>query len=130
MKTSNSEYELIGEENGKLVVRVKHMGNQVITITNEARACLTVLVNRHFDYPIYFDLEEKWQFANRRNFCDSLVKSFCSILEQNGLIFICLSLTIKFLVILVYFSFATAKLHLPRCCTALCNLGSRIWSTL
>lgn len=84
MKTSNSEYELIGEENGKLVVRVKHMGNQVITITNEARACLTVLVNRHFDYPIYFDLEEKWQFANRRNFCDSLVKSFCSILEQNG----------------------------------------------
>ena len=59
------------------------MGTQVITITNEARACLTVLVNRHFDYPIYFDLEEKWQFANRRNFCDSLVKSFCSILEQN-----------------------------------------------
>ena len=51
---------------------------------NEARACLTVLGNRHFDYPIYFDLEEKWQFANGRNFCDSLVKSFCSVLEQNG----------------------------------------------
>ncbi len=50
----------------------------------EARACLTVLGNRHFDFPIYFDLEEKWQFANGRNFCDSLVKSFCSILEQNG----------------------------------------------
>ncbi|WP_348796808.1 GH25 family lysozyme [Lactobacillus gasseri] len=42
---------------------------------NEARACLTVLGNRHFDYPIYFDLEEKWQFANGRNFCDSLVKA-------------------------------------------------------
>lgn len=41
---------------------------------NEARACLTVLGNRHLDYPIYFDLEEKWQFANGRNFCDSLVK--------------------------------------------------------
>lgn len=51
---------------------------------NEARACLTVLGNRHFDFPIYFDLEEKWQFANGRNFCDSLVKSFCSVLEQNG----------------------------------------------
>ncbi|MFQ8966023.1 MAG: GH25 family lysozyme [Lactobacillus gasseri] len=50
----------------------------------EARACLTVLGNRHFDFPIYFDLEEKWQFANGRNFCDSLVKSFCGILEQNG----------------------------------------------
>ncbi|HJF53949.1 MAG TPA: sigma-70 family RNA polymerase sigma factor [Limosilactobacillus coleohominis] len=33
MKTNNSEYELIGEEDGKLIVRVKHMGNQVTTIT-------------------------------------------------------------------------------------------------
>lgn len=33
MKTDNSEYELIGEKNGKLIVRVKHMGKQVTTIT-------------------------------------------------------------------------------------------------
>ncbi len=33
MKTNNSEYELIGEEDGKLIVKVKHMGNQVTTIT-------------------------------------------------------------------------------------------------
>lgn len=33
MKINNSEYELIGEENGKLIVRVKHMGNQVATVT-------------------------------------------------------------------------------------------------
>lgn len=33
MKVNNSEYELIGEENGKLIVRVKHMGNRVATIT-------------------------------------------------------------------------------------------------
>ena len=33
MKTNNSEYELISEENGKLIVRVKHMGNQITTIT-------------------------------------------------------------------------------------------------
>ena len=58
--------------------------NSPADAANEARACLTVLGNRHFDFPIYFDLEEKWQFANGRNFCDSLVKSFCSILEQNG----------------------------------------------
>lgn len=51
---------------------------------NEARACLTVLGNRHFDYPIYFDLEEQWQFHQERAFCDSLVKSFCCVLEQNG----------------------------------------------
>lgn len=33
MKVNNSEYELIGEENGKLIVRVKHLGNRVTTIT-------------------------------------------------------------------------------------------------
>lgn len=33
MKTNNSEYELVGEQNGKLVVRVKHMDNQTIEIT-------------------------------------------------------------------------------------------------
>lgn len=33
MKTNNSEYELIGEQDGKLIVKVKHMGNQVTTIT-------------------------------------------------------------------------------------------------
>ena len=33
MKTDNSEYELIGEKDGKLIVRVKHMGKQVTTIT-------------------------------------------------------------------------------------------------
>ena len=33
---------------------------------NEARACLTVLGNRHFDFPIYFDLEEAFVvFWNR-----------------------------------------------------------------
>ena len=33
MKTDNSEYELIGEKDGKLIVRVNHMGKQVTTIT-------------------------------------------------------------------------------------------------
>lgn len=33
MKTDNSEYELIGKKDGKLIVRVKHMGKQVTTIT-------------------------------------------------------------------------------------------------
>lgn len=33
MKTDNSEYKLIGEKDGKLIVRVKHMGKQVTTIT-------------------------------------------------------------------------------------------------
>lgn len=33
MKFNNSEYELVGEQDDKLVVRVKHMGNQIIEIT-------------------------------------------------------------------------------------------------
>lgn len=33
MKTNNSEYELVGEHNNKLIVRVKHMGNQTVVIT-------------------------------------------------------------------------------------------------
>lgn len=35
MKNRNSEYELIGEQNEKLIVRVKHIGNQKIIITKE-----------------------------------------------------------------------------------------------
>lgn len=33
MKANNTEYELIGEKDGKLIVRVKHMSNQLTTIT-------------------------------------------------------------------------------------------------
>jgi RNA polymerase sigma factor (sigma-70 family) len=33
MKTNNSEYELVGEQNNKLIVRVKHMSNQTVVIT-------------------------------------------------------------------------------------------------
>lgn len=33
MKTNNSEYELVSEQNNKLIVRVKHMGNQTVVIT-------------------------------------------------------------------------------------------------
>lgn len=34
MKFNNSEYELVGEQNGKLIVRVKHMDNQTIEVTS------------------------------------------------------------------------------------------------
>lgn len=50
----------------------------------EAQACLTILGNRHFDYPIYFDLEEQWQFKQGRDFCDQLVKNFCNTLEAHN----------------------------------------------
>ncbi len=50
----------------------------------EAKACVEVLKEKQFEFPIYFDLEEASQFANGSSFCNSLVQTFCSELENNG----------------------------------------------
>lgn len=50
----------------------------------EAQACLQVIKGKAFEMPIYFDLEEQSQFAKGGNFCDNLVKSFCTTLENAG----------------------------------------------
>ena len=50
----------------------------------EAKTCIQAIKGKKFDFPIYFDLEEQSQFAKGRNFCDSLVESFCGELEKNG----------------------------------------------
>lgn len=50
----------------------------------EAKACLEVIKGKQFEYPIYFDLEESFQFKNGKAFCDSLVRAFCNELEANG----------------------------------------------
>lgn len=50
----------------------------------EAKTCIQAIKGKKFDFPIYFDLEEQVQFAKGRNFCDSLVESFCDEMEKNG----------------------------------------------
>lgn len=50
----------------------------------EAKACMTIISGKKFEYPIFFDLEEKAQFVRGRAFCDSLVKAFCGELEKCG----------------------------------------------
>ena len=50
----------------------------------EAKACLSVIKGKTFEYPIYFDLEEKSQFAKGKAFCESIVKAFCNTLEEAG----------------------------------------------
>ena len=50
----------------------------------EARACIEVIKGKQFEYPIYFDLEEPEQFECGRDFCDSLVRAFCTELEKAG----------------------------------------------
>ena len=50
----------------------------------EANVCLQVLQGKQFAYPIYFDLEEKKQFALGKQVCSEMVEAFCSTLEQAG----------------------------------------------
>lgn len=58
--------------------------NNDLDVKAEAKACLEVIKGKQFEYPIYFDLEEQYQFNKGRTFCDSLVKTFCGTLEYNG----------------------------------------------
>ena len=50
----------------------------------EAKACLEVIKGKQFDYPIYFDLEERSQFDRGMKFCTNLVTAFCDTLEKAG----------------------------------------------
>lgn len=50
----------------------------------EAQTCLKAIAGKQFEYPIYFDLEEAFQFAKGRTFCDGLVKAFCNEIEKAG----------------------------------------------
>ena len=58
--------------------------NSVEDAKKEAAVCLEVIKGKQFDFPIYFDLEERDQFAKGRDFCSELVKVFCTELEKAG----------------------------------------------
>ena len=58
--------------------------NSVADAKTEAAVCLDVIKGKKFEYPIYFDLEERSQFNKGRAFCSSLVTAFCSELEKAG----------------------------------------------
>lgn len=50
----------------------------------EAQSCIEMLKGKQFDYPIYFDMEEKSQYNKGKAFCDSIVTAFCDTLEKAG----------------------------------------------
>ena len=50
----------------------------------EAECCVAAIKGKRFEYPIYFDLEEKAQLDQGRKFCSELVGTFCSYLEAAG----------------------------------------------
>ena len=58
--------------------------DSIVSAKQEAQACLSVIKGKKFEYPIYFDLEEQSQFASGGAFCDSIIKAFCSEVENAG----------------------------------------------
>lgn len=58
--------------------------NSGFEAAEEAQSCVNMLSGKSFEYPVYFDLEEKSQLNRGRVFCDSLITSFCNKLEACG----------------------------------------------
>ena len=50
----------------------------------EAEMCLQVIRGKQFEYPIYFDLEERSAFDTGKTNCSEMVKIFCNTLEKSG----------------------------------------------
>ena len=49
----------------------------------EARAFMNRLKGKKFEYPVYYDIEDKRMINTGRNTVSSMLKTFCSILEEN-----------------------------------------------
>lgn len=50
----------------------------------EAQKCAAILKGKQFEYPVYFDLEEKSQLEKGKDFCSSLIAAFCDEMEAQG----------------------------------------------
>lgn len=50
----------------------------------EAKTCLEAIKGKQFEFPIYFDLEEKKQFDLGKEACTAIVKAFLETVEKAG----------------------------------------------
>lgn len=50
----------------------------------EAQGCAKILKGKTFDYPVYFDIEEKNQLSKGKVFCSGLITAFCTEMESLG----------------------------------------------
>ncbi len=50
----------------------------------EAEVCISILKDKQFEYPIFFDQEEKSQFDTGKENCSAMIRAFCEVLEKNG----------------------------------------------
>ena len=51
--------------------------------TEEAKACLKAISGKQLEYPVYYDIEQKEILAKGKNFCSSIAKNFCTLMEKN-----------------------------------------------
>lgn len=50
----------------------------------EAEICISILNGKQFEYPIFFDLEEKSALDTGKENCSAMVRTFCDALENAG----------------------------------------------
>ena len=58
--------------------------NNVTESEQEARAFLDCIKGKTFEYPLYFDIEEKTAFNQGLFICSAMAERFCDILEKAG----------------------------------------------
>ena len=59
-------------------------GKTISEISMEADACIKALEGKQFDFPIYMDLENQYQYDLGKDFCSNAVRTFCEKLEKAG----------------------------------------------
>ena len=52
--------------------------------TSEAKYVLNALKGKQFEYPIYYDIEEKSLFSKGKKLTSDIAKNFCKIMESKG----------------------------------------------
>jgi len=56
----------------------------VSEVKQEAQVFLNVIKGKQFEYPVYFDLEERKAFNTGKANCSAMVRAFCGKLEEAG----------------------------------------------
>ncbi len=59
-------------------------GETLDEISMEADACIKALEGKQFDFPVYIDLENSYQYDLGKEFCSDAVRIFCDKLEKAG----------------------------------------------
>lgn len=59
-------------------------GETLEEISQEADACIKALEGKQFDFPIYMDIENQYQYNLGKEFCSNAARTFCDKLEKAG----------------------------------------------